>query len=114
VNGKNAPVALKPGSFVALRQQWKDGDRIEFSIDRPVRLSPVDPQHPNLVAVQQGPVVLFAVGDVPADLTRPQLLATAQRGANEWQVATSAGSLKMLPYPAITSETYRLYLPVTT
>ena len=114
VNGKTASVVLKPGSFAALRQQWNDGDRIEFSLDRPVRLSIIDPQHPNLVAVLQGPLTLFAVGDLPADLTRAQLLATAQPGANEWQVATSAGSLKMMPYPAITSETYRLYLPVTT
>jgi len=114
VNGKNASVALKPGSFVALRQEWKDGDRIEFSLDRPVRLSPVDPQHSNLVAVLQGPLTLFAVGGLPADLTRAQLLATAQSGANDWRVSTAAGNLKMMPYPAITSETYRLYLPVAT
>jgi hypothetical protein len=79
-----------------------------------VRLSSVDPQHPNLVAVLQGPLALFAVGDVPADLTRPQLLATAQRGVGDWQVPGSAQGLKMLPYPAITNQTYRLYLPVTT
>ena len=107
-------VALKPGTFVPVRQNWKNGDRIEFTIDRPVRLSSVDPQHPNLVAVLQGPLALFAVGDVPSDLTRTQLLATAQRGVDEWQVPGSAQGLKMLPYPAITNQTYRLYLPVTT
>jgi DUF1680 family protein len=114
VNGKSARVALKPGTFVPVRQNWKNGDRIELTIDRPVRLSSVDPQHPNLVAVLQGPLALFAVGDVPADLTRSQLLATAQRGVDDWQVPGSAQGLKMLPYPAITNQTYRLYLPVTT
>jgi uncharacterized protein len=114
VNGKNTSVVLQPGSFATLRQQWKDGDRIELSLDRPLRLLPVDLQHPNLVAVLQGPLTLFAVGDLPADLTRAQLLATTQRGVDDWQLVTSAGSLKMMPYPAITSETYRLYLPVTT
>ncbi len=98
VNGKSVAVELKPGTFVPVRQTWKNGDRIEFSIDRPLRLSPIDRQHPNLVAVMQGPLALFAVGDVPATQTRAELLANAH---------------KMLPYPAIKNETYRLYVPVT-
>jgi DUF1680 family protein len=114
VNGKSTSVVLKPGTFVPVRQTWKNGDRIEFTIDRPLRLSPIDPQHANLVAVLQGPLALSAVGNVPPDLTRAHLLATRQRGANDWQVPTSAESLKMLPYPAISNETYRLYLPVIT
>jgi uncharacterized protein len=113
VNGKSASVTLKPGTFVPVRQTWKNGDRIEFSIDRPLRLSPVDPQHPNQVAVLQGPLALFAVGNIPSDLTRANLLAAAQQG-DAWQVPASGQSLKMLSYPAITGETYRLYLPVTT
>jgi DUF1680 family protein len=114
VNGKSSSVALKPGTFAPVRQNWKNGDRIELTIDRPVRLSSVDPQHPNLVAVLHGPLALFAVGDVPSNLTRTQLLATAQSGENDWQVPASAQGLKMLPYPVITNQTYRLYLPVTT
>ena len=112
VNGKSASVSLKPGTFVPVRQTWKNGDRIEFTIDRPLRLSPVDPQHPNQVAVLQGPLALFAVGNIPSDLTRTNLLAAAQHG-DGWQVPASGQSLKMLAYPAITGETYRLYLPVT-
>jgi hypothetical protein len=57
---------------------------------------------------------LFALGDVPDDLTRTQLLATEQRGVDEWQMPTSTQGLKMVPYPAINKETYRLYLPVKT
>ena len=98
VNGKSVAVALKPGTFIPVRQTWNNGDRIEFSIDRPLRLSPIDRQHPNLVAVMQGPLALFSVGDVPATQTRAELLANAH---------------KMLPYPAIKNETYRLYVPVT-
>ena len=113
VNGKSTSVVLKPGTFVPVRQTWKNGDRIEFTIDRPLRLEPVDPQHPNQVAVLQGPLALFALGNIPPDLTRAHLLATRQRGVDDWQAPTSAQGLKMLPYPAITGETYRLYLPVT-
>jgi DUF1680 family protein len=105
---------VRPGKFVSVRRSWKNGDRIEFTIDRPLRLPPVDPQHPNLIAVLQGPLALFAVGDVPDGLTRTNLLATRQRGVDDWQVPASAQGLKMVSYPAIRNETYRLYLPVTT
>jgi hypothetical protein len=79
-----------------------------------LRFSPVDPQHPNQVALMQGPLTLFAVGDVPSNLTRANLLATRQSSLNEWQLPTASQTLKMLPYAAITKETYRLYLPVAT
>ncbi len=114
VNGKSTSVVLKPGTFVAVRQTWRNGDRIEFTIDRPLRLEPVDPQHSNQVAVLQGPLALFAIGNIPPGLTRANLLATRQSGVDDWQAPTSAQGLKMVPYPAITGETYRLYLPVTT
>jgi hypothetical protein len=65
------------------------------------------------VAVLQGPLALFAIGDVPSGLTRTQLLATAQHGVDDWRAPAPPQGLKMLPYPAITSQTYRLYLPVT-
>jgi hypothetical protein len=71
-------------------------------------------RHANLVDVLHGPLALFALGDVPDDLTRTQLLATEQRGVDEWQMPTSTQGLKMVPYPAINKETYRLYLPVKT
>ena len=114
VNGKSSTAVLKPGTFVPVRQTWKNGDRLELTIDRPLRLTPVDAQHPNQVALLQGPLALFAVGKIPADLTPQQLLATKQRDANAWQVPTSGESLRLMPYPAISDETYRLYLPVNT
>jgi DUF1680 family protein len=113
VNGKSASVSLKPGTFAPIRRTWKNGDRIEFTIDRPLRLTPVDAEHPNLVALSQGPLTLFAMGDIPTRLTRKDLLATQQHGAGGWRTATSGGSLAMLSYPEIKDETYRLYLPVS-
>jgi DUF1680 family protein len=113
VNGKSTSVVLKPGTFVPVRQTWRNGDRIEFTIDRPLRLEPIDPQHPNQVAVLQGPLALFSLGNIAPDLTRANLLATQQSGVDGWQAPTSAQGLKMVAYPAINGETYRLYLPVT-
>ena len=101
MNGKSVEEPLQPGTFVAVRRTWKSGDRIEFTLDRPMRLAPIDKQHPNQVAVMHGPLTLFAVGNLPPNLKRSDLLANTH-------------GMKMLSYPAIKDETYRLYLPVTT
>ena len=113
VNGKTEAASLTPGTFVPIRRTWKNGDRIEFTIDRPIRLMAVDQQHPNQMALLQGPLTLFAVGDIPSSIARKDLLAVEERTAGEWRVSTSNGSFSMLSYPAIKDEKYRLYLPVT-
>jgi DUF1680 family protein len=113
VNGKAAGVAIHPGTWAEIDREWKDGDRIEFSLDMPLRLVTLDPQHTNLVALLHGPVALFAIEPVPATLTQGQLMA-AQRisSSGDWEVQTSTGKVLMRPYPAITTEHYRLYQQV--
>jgi DUF1680 family protein len=110
VNGSAVNTTLTPGTWASIDRTWKDGDRVELSLDMPLRLAPIDPGHPNLVALLYGPVALFAIEPVPQTMTQKQLLA-AQRIGNSaaWEVATNAGKVRMLPYPAITNETYRLY-----
>jgi DUF1680 family protein len=110
VNGKAAPEVLKPGTFASIKRTWKSGDRIELRFNMPMQLEPVDPQHPQDVALLQGPVALFAVGELPQTFTRQDLLTAKQTapGSSEWQ----AGSIRMKSYPAIQNERYRLYLPV--
>lgn len=46
VNGVSASGDLTPGSWAAIRREWKVDDRIEYRIDMPLRLEAVDPQHP--------------------------------------------------------------------
>lgn len=113
INGKTEPSILKPGTFAPIQRTWKNGDRIEFAIDRSLRIMPVDSQHPNQVALLQGPLTLFAVGNIPTTLTRKNLLAVEQRTADEWRVSSSNGSFSLLSYPTIKDERYRLYLPVS-
>jgi DUF1680 family protein len=111
VNGRPAAIALQPGTWAEIDREWKDGDRIEFSLDMPLRLVPLDAQHGNLVALVHGPVALFAIEPVPANMTRSQLLAAQRVGAvsGDWEVQTSTGKVLMRPFPAITIERYRLY-----
>jgi hypothetical protein len=111
VNGKAANATVRPGSWAEIERDWKDGDRIEFSLDMPLRLMPIDPQHQNMVALLHGPVALFAVEPGTKKLTKTQLMAAQQAGSQstEWEVASDAGKIRLKPFPAITSERYRLY-----
>jgi DUF1680 family protein len=111
VNGKAANVAVQPGNWARIERNWKNGDRIEFTLDMPLRLVPIDAEHPKIVALVHGPVALFAIEPGTTELTRAQLIA-AQRTVSQpgnWEVNTKAGKLRLKPFPAITDEHYRLY-----
>ena len=110
VNGNAVGAQLTPGTWANLDRTWKDGDRVELSLDTPLRLEPIDDHHLQTVALLYGPVALFAVEPSAATITQKQLLA-AQRVGNSstWEVATDSGKVRMLPYPDIKDETYRLY-----
>jgi DUF1680 family protein len=110
VNGNSTDATLTPGTWANLDRTWKDGDRVELSLDMPLRLAPIDDHHRQTVALLYGPVALFAIDPTASTITQKQLLA-AQRIGNSsiWKVATDAGKVRMLPYPDIKDETYRLY-----
>lgn len=119
VNGKAAGVEVRPGTWAVVDREWRDGDRIELTLDIALRLVPIDPGHPDVVALVRGPVALFAIepgsgGGTAPRMTRAQLM-TAERasaGSADWVVRTDAGRVLMRPYPAITRERYRLYQQV--
>ena len=111
VNGQRFSAMLQPGAFIALHREWKDGDRIEYSIDMPLRLEAIDPQNPDTVALMHGPETLFAIGALDARFTRNQLLAAKQLSAtsSDWVVASQSGPVTFRPFKAIRGEHYRLY-----
>jgi DUF1680 family protein len=111
VNGKATAAVVQPGSWAEIDREWKDGDHVEFSIDMPLRLVPLDAQHANVVALLHGPVALFAIEPGSKTVTQKQLLQAQRVGASsaDWQIATDQGQVVLKPYPAITTEHYRLY-----
>ncbi len=112
VNGKRVTPKIETG-FATLRRIWKDGNRIEFEIALPVRLEPIDPKHPDTVALVRGPLVLFALTEDPPVLTRAQLLSAARLpGRTEWRVETASGPLPFRPFSAIDNQRYFTYLTV--
>ncbi|HEV2578232.1 MAG TPA: beta-L-arabinofuranosidase domain-containing protein [Acidobacteriaceae bacterium] len=112
VNGRTAPgLAAHPGTWLVMDREWRNNDRIELTLDMPLRPVPLDPNHSNLVALMRGPVALFAVLPASDKVTRQQLLSAKQTSpsSNQHTVATDSGSINFLPFTSITDEHYRLY-----
>jgi DUF1680 family protein len=116
INGKRETASITPGSFFALKRQWKSGDRVELEIGMPLRAEPVDAQTPNTVALMGGPLAMFAVGNLPSHITQEQLLAATavSQFSDDWNAQVGAEKLTLRPFTAIGDETYRLYLPIET
>jgi len=115
VNGKRVSEAAQPGSFAAIARTWKDGDRIEIELPMPVRLEAVDANHPNLVALLRGPLVLFAIADSQPSFSRNELLRAkpANNAAGDWLATSTDGSaVTMRPFMNIDKESYSTYVKV--
>jgi hypothetical protein len=78
-----------------------------------MRLQEVDAQHPNTVAAIRGPLVLMALTNAPAHLTRPALLAAQQAGSRVWTMKTEPGELSFTPFTEIHDEQYTTYVTVS-
>jgi hypothetical protein len=111
VNGRRVSASLNPGSFARIDGPWKNGDRIEIEFQSKTNLEAVDPQHPNLVAPVNGPLALFAVGEIPKKIGRADLLGAGSisSGSSTWQTKTGTGTLTLKPFAVIEDERYRLY-----
>jgi uncharacterized protein len=114
VNGV-ATGSVIPGSFHRIERTWKDGDRIEMVLEAAPRLESVDSRHPNLVALLQGPLALFAVGDRFLPFARSELLTARQSAPSTalWNVSTRDGQQSFKPYYAVGTEATRLYHPTS-
>jgi DUF1680 family protein len=114
VNGRRFASSVKPGRFFDITRTWRDGDRVTLALDMGLRLEPVDDKHPNLLAVMQGPLALFATGDRFLPFRREELLTVRQAAPHsaEWRAATADGVQIFKPYFAIGAEATRLYQPV--
>ena len=115
INGKKASADLTSGRFASVSRTWKNGDRVALEFDTPLVLQVVDPQHPNLAALQHGSLALFSINPADAQLSRSSLLNARQlsAGSLDWEVATDSGKLAFRPFESIGDESYRLYQNVT-
>jgi DUF1680 family protein len=118
VNGRGARSSAQPGSFAAIRREWRAGDRIELELPLSLRLQRVDDQHRDTVALLAGPLALMRLIDAPSSepppLTRDDLLAARRRDpqAHEWQFERRGRTVKLRPFADIGLERYSLYQDV--
>jgi len=113
VNGKLTGRDLSSGQFTELRRVWKSGDQVELSLPMSYRLKAVDAQHPDIVALKYGPLVLFPISSSVPEVTRQELLGARRAEGRSWQIQTKMGSLKLLPFTEITDQTYTTYVRVS-
>jgi|KBSSwiStaDraftv2_1062776.scaffolds.fasta_scaffold27858_3 uncharacterized protein len=115
VNGRRVSSQVEPGSFAALRNTWKDGDRIQVELPMPLRLEAVDANHPNLVALVQGPLALMAIAESQPTFD-PQALLRAKPANNnrgDWTATSvSGGDVTMRPFMTIDKENYSTYVQI--
>jgi uncharacterized protein len=113
VNGKRVSSDLQPGTFASIRNTWKDGDRVELELPMPLRLEAVDANHPDIVALVQGPLVLMAVADSQPTFDRDALLKAkaTSNATGDWLASSADGrSITMRPFMKIDEETYSTYV----
>lgn len=110
INGERVPAPIQNG-FATLRRAWNDGDRIEIELGLPLRVEPIDADHPETVALLRGPLVLFAIAENPPALTRRQLLSAVRLPhQTTCRAAAASGPLLFRPFSAINDEPYNTYL----
>ena len=113
VNGARVSDAAQPGTFAAIRRTWKEGDRVELELPMPLRLETIDANHPKLVALMQGPLVLFAIADSQPSFDRNALLEAkpANNASGDWFADSADGSrVTMRPFMNIDKESYSTYV----
>jgi DUF1680 family protein len=113
VNGTRVSDAVQPGTFAAIRRTWNDGDRVELELPMPMRLETVDANHPDLVALLHGPIVLFAIADSQPSFEKNGLLQAkpANNAAGDWLANSADGStVTMRPFMNIDKENYSTYV----
>ena len=93
-----------------LERKWKNGDEIALTLPMSPRLEAISPRHSDTVALLNGPLVLFALGDSQSALTAKQLLAARRIEGSQWLVESGAGTMKFAPFTAIGDDAYRTYL----
>ncbi len=89
------------GTFAVVEREFRDGDTIELTLPMSNRTEAIDEQHPDLVALLRGPLLLVAVdqhlkiprGSIPDDPTKP----------------IAAGEIRFIPFYRVRGETYTTY-----
>ncbi len=112
VNGRAVPLEVTKG-FAMVRRTWKSGDMVELELPQRLRLEAIDAAHPEVVALMNGPLVLFAKTESQPALTRTQLLGARRSAGAEWVIDTDHASLTLVPFTEVGDAAYTTYLKLS-
>jgi DUF1680 family protein len=133
VNGRALEAVADPGSYLAIRRVWKDGDTISLSLPMELRTEALAGDD-SIAAAMYGPLVLAAdLGAGPADgpskiipdgstvpkgLAKPDALpkaaganwvSTESAGELRFKAAAESGNVDVLPMHAVRDQKYAVY-----
>ena len=81
------PLEVTKG-FAVLRRTWKSGDVVELELPSRLRLEAIDAAHPEVVALMQGPLVLFAKTEAQPRADAGAGAGARRSGGAEWVIDT--------------------------
>ena len=114
INGQPQTVSALKGSYVTLRQDWKDNDTIEWQMPFMFHLNRVMDQ-PNIASLFYGPVLLAAEESEPRSDWRPVILDAADPGksltGNPATLRFNMGDVAFRPFHEMYGR-YSVYLDV--
>jgi DUF1680 family protein len=116
VNDQPLNVEAKPISYLTLKREWKDGDKVEVRMPMSLYTHPM-PDDPELMAVMYGPLVLagltpreqFFVGD-PKDLNA--WIKPVEGRPLRFRTAGQPTDITFMPLNEVVGETYGVYWPI--
>ena len=112
VNGRVQPLEMTKG-FAVLRRTWKSGDVVQLELPSKLRLQAIDAAHPEVAALLQGPLVLFAKTEAQPALTREQVLRARRSAGAEWVIETEQEPLRLVPFTEVGDAAYTTYLKLS-
>ena len=118
VNGKPLSVNVQPGTFAAIHRRWQANDAIQVRIPFPLRLEPIDEEHPNTVALMWGPLMLVAL-DSPLEIPRESIsapslgLKPAAHAPMTFELPRTPGTRRFVPFYRVQDEVYTTYVQAT-
>ena len=114
VNDRALDTKAEPGSFAAVRRRWQNHDSIQIKLPFSVRAEPVDEQHPNVVALMRGPLMLVALDpplQVPSRaLSSPNALRQTPYAAQSFELEAVREKVRFVPFYSVQDETYTTYV----
>ena len=122
INGKRADAEPKPGAYLALKREWRAGDKVELTLPMKPRLIEANPRVEevrNHLAVMRGPVVYCMESvDLPAGvklsevrLPRRIQLTTAREKGRLGDVVVVKGIAARIRQPDWDQQLYRDFAP---